>query len=296
MPRKVASKTKQTTLKHRISRSLKHAVVPHKANSFHPHLIRRNGLVIILATVLALQLAPKPEQQLLVLGQETDVTSQNLLDDTNAKRAEANVAPLELNKQLSAAATSKARDMFTKQYWSHVSPDGTTPWYWLREVNYQYSFAGENLAKGFRTSDALMTAWMDSPEHRDNMLSPNYEHVGFAVIEGRLNDETTKLVVAIYGSPLRGNSGVTQTVLAATGTTSPIARIGIGLQSLTPAVLASIALLMGAVIISLVAHMYRRSLPKSVLTTWKRHHGLYKALSMSSLIVFVIALYGGGQI
>ncbi|MES2876400.1 MAG: CAP domain-containing protein [Patescibacteria group bacterium] len=295
MPRKVAKTTKKPALKHRITRSVKRAVVPHKANGYHPHAIRPGGLVILLAIVAALQFAPQPEQ-LLVLGQETDVTSQSLLDDTNTKRADANVAPLQINQQLSAAATSKARDMFNKQYWAHTSPDGTTPWNWIKGVDYKYSFAGENLAKGFRTSDTLITAWMNSPEHRDNMLSPNYEHVGFAVIEGQLNNETTKLVVAMYGEPLRTGSGATETVLAATGTTSPIARIGIGIQSMTPALLASIALLMGAVIISLAAHMYRHSLPKPVLNSWKRHHGLYKALSMSSLVIVIVVLYGGGQI
>lgn len=293
MPRKIPKK--QTPI-HRAKRSLKHAVVPHKDNGFHPHLIRRNGLIIVLGVIVALQFMPQPPQPLRVLGEQVDVTSQSLLDDTNAKRAEAGVAPLAIDRKLSAAATSKARDMFEKQYWAHASPDGTTPWYWLREVNYRYSYAGENLAKGFRTSDALTTAWMNSPEHRENMLNPNYQHVGFAVVEGRLDGETTRLVVAMYGSPQTANSGVTETVLAATGTPSPIARFGIGLQSMTPVLLASIILLMGMSIISLAAHAYRKYLPKPVLTTWKRHHGLYKAAGMTSLIFVLIALYGGGQI
>ncbi len=293
MPRKTSNKL---TRIHRAKRSLKHAVVPHKGNGFHPHLIRRNGLIIVLGVIIALQFMPQPPVPLTVLGEQVDVTSQSLLDDTNARRSEANVAPLEIDRKLSAAATSKARDMFEKQYWAHTSPDGTTPWYWLREVNYRYDYAGENLAKGFRTSDALITAWMNSPEHRDNMLNPNYQHVGFSVIEGRLDGETTRLVVAMYGSPQTASSGITETVLAATGTPSPIARLGIGLQSMTPVLLASIILLMGMSIISLSAHLYRKYLPKSVLNTWKRHHGLYKAVGMTSLIFVLIALYGGGQI
>ncbi len=295
MPRKAA---KKTTVSHRVKRVVKHVVVPHKANGFHPHIIRRNGLVIVLASIVVLQLMPQQSfNELTVLGDVTDVTSQRLLDDSNAERATNNIAPLKIDKRLGAAATNKAKHMFENQYWAHTSPDGTTPWYWIRDVDYKYSYAGENLAKGFQTSSTLISAWMASKEHRDNLLNPNYEDVGFAVLEGSLNGETTKLVVAMYGTSLRaGDSGVTQTVLGATGTLSPIAHIGVALQSMTPTLLATIILLLGLIIISLWAHMYRKYLPKSVQSSWKRHHGLYKAAGMASLAVPLILLYSGGQI
>lgn len=293
MPRKSA---KKPTSLHRVKRGVKHAVVPHKGNGYRPHLIRRWGIVAVLLLVACLQLVPQPIDQATVLGQRVDVTSQTLLDDTNAERAKANVAPLTINERLSAAATSKARHMFEQQYWAHTAPDGTTPWYWLREANYQYAYAGENLAKGFRTSSALTRAWMDSPQHRDNMLNPNYEQIGFAVIEGRLNGETTKLVVAMYGTPATAGSGVTQTVLAAKGSASLMTQIGTTLQTMTPTLLASLLLLMLMIFISLAAHMYRKYLPKPILTSWKRHHGLYKAVGMMSLVLLLIALYNDGQI
>ena len=296
MPKKTPKKNVKLSAKRTVFRAVKHAIVPHRGNGFHPHAIRRNALTIVLATIVALQLMPQPQTQLTVLGEETDVTSQSLLDDTNTKRADAGVADLEINERLAAAATAKANDMFEKQYWAHTSPDGTTPWFWLREVNYRYSYAGENLGKGFRTAGALVTAWMDSPEHRDNMLNPNYQHVGFAVIEGRLNGETTKLVVAMYGAPVSAGGGTTQTVLGAKGEVSLIARVGMAFQSMTPTMLATILLLLVLTIISLWAHAYRKYLPKPVRKTWKRHHGLYKAIFTACLVLTLIALYGGGQI
>jgi len=293
MPKKQARKVSAV---HRVRRIAKHAVVPHKCNGHDPHVIRWKVLTIVLASVVALQVMPGKPVERLVLGEETDVTSQRLLDVTNEQRSKEGVAPLSLNKQLAAAATGKAKDMFTNQYWAHVSPDGTTPWYWFREVDYRYSYAGENLAKGFTTSSSLMTAWMDSLEHRENVLNPNYQDVGFAVVEGSLNGETTKLVVAMYGSPIRSGGGTTQTVLGASGEPSPIARIGMTLQSMSPAMLATIVLLMGLATISLWAHANRKYLPKSVQRSWKRHHGLYKAILTSGLVLLLIALYGGGQI
>lgn len=294
MPRK---STKSPSSLHRVRRSVKHAVVPHKANGFRPHAIRWKGIAAALVAVAALQFIPQPAAEVQVLGQHTDVTSQYLLDDTNAERLAADVAPLEINDRLSAAATKKARDMFDKQYWAHVSPQGTAPWYWFGDVQYRYTYAGENLAKGFRTSGALISAWMNSPEHRDNMLNPNYKDVGFAVIEGELKGEKTKLVVAMYGAPAGASlAGTTATVLAAEGSTSFMTRLGIGLQTMTPTLLASIILLLLLSVISLGAHMYRNSLPKPLLKSWKRHHGLYKAMGMMSLLVVLVAIYGNGQI
>lgn len=294
MPRKTA---KKPTSLHRVKRGVKHAVVPHKGNGYRPHLIRRWGIVAVLSIVGCLQFIAQPIEQPTVLGQKADVTSQTLIDDTNAERTKAGVAPLKINTRLSAAATLKARHMFEQQYWAHNAPDGTTPWHWLRESNYQYTYAGENLAKGFRTSGTLIGAWMNSPEHRDNLLNPSYEDVGFAVVDGRLNGEATKLVVAMYGTPVRGGLGATtQTVLAATGSTSFMTRVGLGLQALTPTMLASIFLLLFVSVVALVAHSYRFSLPKPLLGGWRRHHGLYKATGMMSLAVVLVALYSSGQI
>ena len=281
----------------RLHRTVQHAVVPHKGNGFHPHLVRWQGIVAVLLIVAGLLAIPIPQGKTAVLGDVTDVTTQYLLDDTNLERTKADLAPLGIDKRLSAAATAKARDMFDKQYWAHVSPEGTTPWFWFKDAGYDYDIAGENLAKGFRTSGALISAWMHSPEHRDNMMNPDYENVGFAVIDGMLNGEKTKLVVAMYGTPSEGGlSGATATVLAARGSSSLMTRVGSGLQSMTPTLLASIVLLLSVGLVALFAHAYRKSLPKPIRMSWRRHHGAYKALGMASLVLVLVALYGEGQI
>ena len=58
----------------------------------------------------------------------------------------------------------------------------------------------------------VITAWMDSDEHRDNMLNSHYTDVGFAVLEGRLGDSDTNIIVAMYGAP-QTNSMATGVVL-----------------------------------------------------------------------------------
>jgi len=136
-----------------------------------------------------------------VLGYATDIHVEQLIAAVNAKRQETGLQPLTLNAQLSAAAAKKAQDMFTKNYWAHNSPAGATPWDFILSSGYSYTVAGENLAKNFSNSQTVVDAWMVSVTHRDNILKPNYQDVGFAVVNGVLSGEETTLVVQMFGTP-----------------------------------------------------------------------------------------------
>lgn len=129
-----------------------------------------------------------------------DISTQELLNFTNEKRAEYGLAPLAENAQLQEAAYSKADDMFAKDYWAHDSPDGLTPWVFIKGAGYEYVYAGENLAKGFINSEDIVNAWMASPSHRENLLSENFKEVGFAIKSGELKGEQTFLVVQEFGN------------------------------------------------------------------------------------------------
>lgn len=291
--------TKKQPLKRRIHTAVKKAAVPHKANQYRPHLIRSHGLAIVVTLIMAVQLGSNFVETGSVLGQQVDVNADQLLADTNTERQQFNEQPLRLNTKLSEAASLKANDMFKEQYWAHTSPSGKTPWQWFKQVQYSYDQAGENLARGFTTSSGIVTAWMNSSEHRANILNDNYQDVGFAVKSGTLDGHTTTLVVAFYGEP--SASGVvlgsaSQPVTSASGHLNLIARLGVAIQSMTPVLLGSILLIMGVIAVALVAHTYRDKLPVSLRRSWLRHHALYKAVAMSCLIVVLLALYGGGQI
>ncbi len=135
-----------------------------------------------------------------VLGTYSNISQEALLSLTNQDRQAAGVPPLSLNSELSQAAAGKAADMFAKDYWAHIAPDGTTPWDFIKGAGYNYIYAGENLARGYTTPDAVVNAWMASPSHRENMLSPKYNDVGFAVETGNLTGENTVLIVEMFGS------------------------------------------------------------------------------------------------
>jgi len=136
-----------------------------------------------------------------VLGYASDVNIRDLLTYTNQRRKVVGLSELRLNAKLTQAAEEKAVNMFEKNYWAHVAPDGTEPWDFILRDGYDYIYAGENLAKNFSTSKDVLQAWYDSPSHRDNLLSTNYDEVGFAVQNGILDGYETTLVVQMFGRP-----------------------------------------------------------------------------------------------
>jgi len=178
-----------------------HWFVPNKKNKFHPLALRSTGLIIFLAIFLAIPIIYNltTTSQFRVLGYATNVTINDLYSLSNQERTNNGLAPLSLNTTLDNAALAKANDMMTDDYWAHIAPDGTTPWFFITNAGYSYSVAGENLAKGFNTSSGVVAGWMASQTHRDNVLNSSYQDVGYAVVNGTLSGSETTLVVAMYG-------------------------------------------------------------------------------------------------
>jgi hypothetical protein len=182
---------------------LKEIFLPSKKNNFQPLLLRPIALTFLIAILLLIPTTynATAAHKFQVLGYATDISADTLYTLTNQERASAGLAPLSLNAQLTSAAQAKAADMFAKDYWAHVSPDGTQPWTFITNAGYSYSYAGENLAKDFSTSSGVMAGWMASPGHAANILNTNYMDVGFAVMNGTLLGSETTLVVAEYARP-----------------------------------------------------------------------------------------------
>ena len=291
------SRTKSTPLRAKIQRHARHharmAAVPHKGNQYKPHVIRRHGLAIVCMVVFAL-FALHMGTIRNVLGTEAQVTNAGLLEQTNSEREKVGAPPLQMNKRLSDAAYLKAKDMLAQQYWSHNSPTGVQPWRWLADAGYNYSYAGENLARNFETSDAVVRAWMASPSHRENVLKTQYTDVGFATVDGTMNGHPISLVVAMYGAPALAGMGAVQgaNFSAPVEHANVATRMGRWLQSASPALLTSMVLLAGAAFIALLTYAYRNHLPKYMQNTWNRHQGLVKAVGLLVSMIVVIVLYG----
>ena len=103
---------------------------------------------------------------------------------TNAERAKAGCGPLTVNATLTAVAQAHSQDMATHDYFDHNSQDGRTPFDRMTAAGYRYSTAAENIAAGQRTPQDVMTAWMNSPGHRANILNCALKEIGVGYATG----------------------------------------------------------------------------------------------------------------
>jgi len=135
-----------------------------------------------------------------VLGYASSITISQIIEGTNKERNAKGLISLVYNEKLSQAAAGKARDMFVNQYWAHTSPSGKEPWDFIKNVNYNYKVAGENLARDFDSTSPMISAWMHSPTHKANIMNPRYRDIGLAVVDGKLHGIETTLVVQMFGT------------------------------------------------------------------------------------------------
>ena len=100
----------------------------------------------------------------------------------NEQRAANGLAPLTLSTELSNVARTKSQDMHDNNYFSHTSPTYGSPFDMLKSFGISYRAAGENIAMGYATPEAVVTAWMNSAGHRANILNASYTQIGVGYV------------------------------------------------------------------------------------------------------------------
>ena len=185
-------------------RHLKNYFIPHPENDHQPHFLRDKcvGIVVSLAFVIQIVaivvMTPSVSSK---LGYIATILPAILVEKTNSARTEIGGTQLMSSEVLASAARLKANDMAEKGYFSHVSPDGTIPWYWIQKAGYEYTDAGENLAVNFVDSDDVHDAWMNSPGHRANILRDGFTEIGIATAEGTYKGKSAIFVVQYFAKP-----------------------------------------------------------------------------------------------
>ncbi len=109
---------------------------------------------------------------------------EQVVELVNKERAKAGLKPLKLNWEVSRVARYKSEEMKNKNYFSHTSPVYGSPFDMLKAFNVKYRTAGENIAKGQKTPEAVMKAWMNSEGHRKNILSKTFTEIGVGYVDG----------------------------------------------------------------------------------------------------------------
>ena len=127
-----------------------------------------------------------PGQVLTVPTVDTKVDSfeREVVRLVNVERRKNGLSELEYNWQLSRVARYKSEDMRDRGYFSHTSPTYGTPYQMMRSFGITYRTAGENIAKGQTSPEAVVKGWMNSSGHRANILNPSFTEIGVGFASG----------------------------------------------------------------------------------------------------------------
>lgn len=106
-----------------------------------------------------------------------------VFDLINKQRTQNGLSPLKENSELQRVARIKAQDMVNNNYFSHTSPTYGSPFDMMKSFKISYNTAGENIAGNSNNSSAV-TAWMNSPGHRANILNSSFNQTGIGVVTG----------------------------------------------------------------------------------------------------------------
>lgn len=127
----------------------------------------------------------KPEETVVDENKTTNISSveSEVLKLVNIERQKQGLSPLKLSSELSKVAKIKSQDMADKNYFSHNSPTYGSPFDMMKQFGIKYTTAGENIAKGYSSAQAVMNGWMNSPGHKANILSSNFGTLGVGYVE-----------------------------------------------------------------------------------------------------------------
>jgi uncharacterized protein YkwD len=201
---KITVPLKRVKVPKKLAAKFVHYFVPHKKNDYKPLFLRAGTVGATTALILVLFVGADFADQALITNRSPQfaaVVVSTLVDLANTDRTQNGLPMLTVSPVLEQAAQLKANDEAAKSYFAHISPAGDDPWHWFSQAGYDFSYAGENLAVYFSDSDAVNTAWMNSPEHRANILSDNFTQIGIATAEGVYQGQQTVFVVQEFGTP-----------------------------------------------------------------------------------------------
>ena len=123
------------------------------------------------------QILQIPQQDSSVAAYEAEVI--RLVNDI---RQDYGLQPLTANWELSRVARYKSQDMLDNNYFSHTSPTYGSPFQMIRAFGLSYRTAGENIAKGYASPQAVVNGWMNSSGHRANILNASYTQIGVGYV------------------------------------------------------------------------------------------------------------------
>lgn len=131
---------------------------------------------------------------------QANIKADEIFELTNGERVKAGLKPLRRNEKLDQAALERAQKIIEFGEFSHeATKSGVTYIDAIGQANYWNTTKGENLAEGQFSSSQVMVGWMGSNAHRENILNPQFQDIGVATYEGKLNGRKSIVSVQLFG-------------------------------------------------------------------------------------------------
>lgn len=127
---------------------------------------------------------PGDKVQIPTVDSNITAFEQEVIRLVNEIRVQNGLKSLSYNWELGRVARIKSQDMKDNRYFAHNSPVYGTPFQMIRNFGISFRSAGENIARGYTTPQAVVNGWMNSSGHRANILNANYTHIGVGYVSG----------------------------------------------------------------------------------------------------------------
>jgi hypothetical protein len=166
---------------------LKNFLFANNSNDYHPGILKTSSIAGIIALFVIYHIISSiffPVAKTVA----SDLTVGNILEAINRERSIRNLLTLNPHDALSRAAQIKSDDMISRNYFSHTDPEGNYIWPTITSQGYTpYLQLGENLAIEFYNTESLVSAWMNSPTHRANIVNEGFKDQGMGLAFGNQN-------------------------------------------------------------------------------------------------------------
>ncbi|HYE22820.1 MAG TPA: CAP domain-containing protein, partial [Verrucomicrobiae bacterium] len=156
---------------------LKHYLIATEQNNYRPWITTPSALACFCLLTWGLRIFLPTSFLFAAPG----IDAYDVMARINTERTNRFLPALVTKQMLINAATIKSNDMLTRSYFAHVNPDGQYVWPTIEAQGYTpYKTLGENLAMDFTEAEAMVSAWMNSPTHRANIINEKFADQGLA--------------------------------------------------------------------------------------------------------------------
>ena len=190
---------------------VKNYFIPYAGNKYEPYILHAKRfwfyaiLGLSIKAILFLFVILLPARAFL-MPDILSVEESKVIMLTNEFRSSQNLNKLSENPKLAVSALNKAKDMVNREYFGHLNPEGIRLENLLRDIDYKYVYAGENLAVGYFDAHSVIEAWKESPSHRENLLDKDYLEIGVGIVNGEYLGLPNIFTVQHFGRPLEMSS------------------------------------------------------------------------------------------